>query len=75
MESAHSRTKNGLRARTTGSECDRYDSYLYRKSDTALVVLGTRIAYQKSSMYLGDDTSEGPGVLLGIATHESLVLA
>lgn len=24
----HSRTKKGLRARTTGSLCDRYDSYL-----------------------------------------------
>ena len=27
----HSRTKKGFSVRTTGSECDRYDSYLNRR--------------------------------------------
>ena len=33
-KSTHSSTKNGLSASTTGSECERYDSYLRAKGET-----------------------------------------
>ena len=48
---AYSRTKKGLRARTTGSECDRYDSYLQTDIvNTRVSVRKGSKAYQKSSM-------------------------
>ena len=75
IKSAHSRTKNGLRARTTGSEWDKYDPYLYSRLDTAQVVLGTLRTYQKSAMYLEGNTSDGPRVILRIATHGFFALA
>lgn len=36
-DGTHSRTKNRLRARTTGSEWDRYDSYLQHHSAMYLI--------------------------------------
>ena len=75
IKSAYSRTKSGLRVRTTGSEWDKYGLYLYSRSDTARVVLGTLRTYRKSSMYPEGNTLDGPRVILRIATHEFFALA
>ena len=50
------RLKVLTQGRRTGSEWDKYDSYLYSRSDTAQVVLGTLRTYQKSSVYLEGNT-------------------
>lgn len=39
----HSSTKNGFNARTTGSLCDRYDSYLHRSASTSRAIAQCRI--------------------------------